>query len=255
LFLVIAAAGAGMAELLDPDAGFDLKSFALFVGILTAVLLAAGLAGSSEQRFRRSRSLSTEGFVHAVPSGLAIAALCVVISRAVHFAPGYLFGLVGGLAFTVALDERDEGPNRLVACLVTLGVALLAWVAFGPVSTLAHHVDPSPFAIFADAVLAALFIGGVEGLLLGLVPLRALPGHDLFRWRRSVWAAVTFTVAFVFVQVVLRPSTGYLGHSTNASVLVTYGLFAAFGLASVAFWGWFQLHPDAPVEEQRLEAV
>lgn len=252
LFLAVVAAGAVLAELLDPHAGFDGKSAALFVGAVCASLVGAALGGGVGTGFRRVRRHSTDAYLKAVPLGLVVAAVCVVISRLVHFQPGYLFGLVGGLSFTVALDKREEGRGRLVACVVTLLVALAAWLLYLPVSSVASHPNPVVWAVVLNAVLAALFIGGIEGLLFGLLPLKFLPGHQLAQWSWAAWAAVTMVVAIIFVQVLLRPSTGYLGKSSTASVTVTYGLFAIFGVLSVAFWGWFRLRPD-PTKPQPVE--
>jgi len=93
-------------------------------------------------------------------------------------------------------------------------------------------------------MLAALFIGAIEGLLFSLIPLKFLPGHRVARYSWAAWAAAAGVAAFLFVNVLLRPANGYLGTSSSASVLVTYGLFTAFGLASVAFWSWFRFRPE-----------
>ncbi len=246
LFLLVVAIGAVLAELLDPHAAFDTKSVALFVGVVCATLVGAALAGTVGGGYRRARKHPTDAILKVVPLGLLVAVVCVVISRSVHFQPGYLFGLLGGLSFTVALDKREAGRSRLAACVVTLLVALGAWLVFGPVSSVANHPHPAVWAVVLNAVLAALFIGGIEGLLFGLLPLKFMPGHQLALWSWVAWAAITMAVAVVFVQVLLRPSTGYLGKSSTASVTVTYGLFVVFGILSVAFWGWFRLHPDPP---------
>ncbi len=246
LFLLVVAIGALLAELLDPHVGFNAGSVALFVGAVCATLVGAALAGVVGGSYRRARKHPTDAILKVVPLGLVVAAVCVIISRSVHFQPGYLFGLLGGLSFTVALDKREAGRSRLAACVVTLLVALGAWLVFGPVSSVANHPHPAVWAVVLNAVLAALFIGGIEGLLFGLLPLKFMPGHQLAQWSWAAWAAITMAVAVLFVQVLLRPSTGYLGKSSTASVTVTYGLFVVFGILSVAFWGWFRLRPDAP---------
>jgi len=179
-----------------------------------------------------------------VPSGLVVAFVCVAISRAVHFQPGYLYGLVGGFSFAVALDSREAGKSRFVAYAAGLGLAIGAWILFVPISRSANSVHPNFGVLVADAFLAALFIGGIEGALFTLVPLKVFPGHRVFRWSRVAWVILAFGTAFLFVDVLLRPESGYLGQSSTASGLVAYALFAVFGVTSVAFWGWFRLHPD-----------
>lgn len=161
-----------------------------------------------------------------------------------HFQPGYLYGLVGGYAFVVALDEREEGRSHFATFVVRLALAIIAWFAFVAVGGSANHVHPNVAVLVVDAFLAAVFIGGIEGALFSLVPLQFLPGHHITRWSWTAWAILAFVTAFLFVDVLLRPESGYLGHSSTASAFVTYGLFAFFGAASIAFWGWFRIHPD-----------
>ena len=243
-FAVTVVAGAVIGGFLDPAFGGNLPSLALVVGAVISIGVGALVAGRATLGYRSARGLPVDRRIEAIPSGLVIAVVCVVISRLVDFRPGYLFGLVGGLVFAAALDNRDEGRQELTATVVALAVALGAWVLAVPLGGLANEGDPNLFVQITDSALSALFIGGIEGLLIGLVPLQLLPGHALLQWRRSVWAAVTFLVCFVFLQVLLRPEAGYLGASTTASVTVTAVLFIGFGVAAVSFWGYFQLRPE-----------
>jgi hypothetical protein len=243
-FLAVAVVGAIIAGFLDPDFGFNQPSAALVLGVLLSILIALGAAGLAGVGYRRARGLPVASALAAVPAGLIIAAGCVVISRLVDFRPGYLYGLVGGLAFGAALDQRDEGRAELATLYAGLVIALAAWLAFGPVSTAANKPSPGFITQTADGMLSGLFIGGIEGLLFGLLPLRFLPGHRVARWSWVAWGLTAGVASFVFVNVLLRPESGYLGTSTTASVAVTYGLFVGFGVASVLFWAWFRLRRE-----------
>jgi hypothetical protein len=243
-YLVVVLVGALLAGFLDPHFGLHTASVALFVGVIVSTLFATTLGGLINREYRRIRHQPTHATLVAVPAGLVIAFVGVVVSRSVHFQPGYLYGLVGGFSFIVALDQRDEGRSQFVAFVVRLLMAIVAWVLFVPVSHAANHLHPNVGVLVVDAFLAAVFIGGIEGALFSLVPLRFLPGHHVSRWSWTAWAVLAFATAFLFVDVLLRPQGGYLGRSSTASGLVTYGLFTLFGVASVAFWGWFRTHPD-----------
>jgi hypothetical protein len=236
--------GALLAELLDPNVSLSAAAVALFLAVIASTLFGATVGLLVGRGYRGSRHLSGEALLDAVPSGLVVAAMCVLVSRLTHFQPGYLYGLLGGFAFTVAMAEKDDGREEMAAIVVTLLVALVAWIAFIPVSTAANKLDPNFMVQLADALLAALFIGGIEGLLFGLIPLRFLPGHRLARWSWVAWTAAASVVTMIFVTVLLRPSSGYLGSSTTASVTVTYVLFGLFGAGSIAFWAWFRFRPD-----------
>jgi hypothetical protein len=253
VYLVVAFVGALLGGFLDPHFGFSAASMGLLVGVIVSILFGAALAGLTNREFRRARNHPTDARLVAVPAGLAVALVSVVVSRAVHFQPGYLYGLVGGFAFAAALDHREEGRARFVGFVVALAAATVGWFLFVPVSNAANNLHPNFAVLVANAFLAAVFIGGIEGALFNLVPLQFLPGHHVVRWSRVAWAILAFVTAFLFVDVLLRPQTGYLGKSSTASAVVTYGLFAVFGGASVAFWGWFRLHPEpAPSPEDEI---
>jgi hypothetical protein len=243
-YLVVVCVGAIVAGFLDPHFGIKAASMALLVGVIAAILFGAALGGFTSRAFRQARHHRTDSTLVAVPSGLVVAFVCVTISRAVHFQPGYLYGLVGGFSFATVLDRREEGRSRFVGFIVVLAIAIVGWVLFVPVSRSANHPHPNFGVLAADAFLAAIFIGGIEGALFILVPLRFLPGHHIITWSRAAWAILAFATAFLFVDVLLRPQHGYLGQSSTASALVTYGLFTLFAIASIAFWGWFRTHPD-----------
>ena len=51
------------------------------------------------------------------PSGLVVAAVCVLVSRLTDFAPGYLYGLLGGAVFAGALQKRLRGSRGVVTLL------------------------------------------------------------------------------------------------------------------------------------------
>ena len=243
-FGAVAVVGAVLGGLLDPRFGVNATSLALVLGVFLSVVVGVVVGGIATQGFRRTRRRPVDWFLRAVPSGLVIAALCVLVSRLVHFEPGYLYGLVGGVTFAVALERREEGQAEALVFLAGALLAVAAWFGSSAIGHLANATDPGLATLTADAFLAALFIGGIEGMLLSLVPLRFLPGHRVAKWNWPAWCALAVVISFLFVHVLLRPDSGYLGRSPTASVAVTVGLFFAFGLASVLFWAYFRWRPD-----------
>ncbi len=203
------------------------------------------------------RSLShheTGWYLEAIPSALIVAAVCVLVSRLTHFQPGYLYGVLGGAVFIAALDRRGEGRAEVTASVVALGLALVAWVVFEPVAHAATKPSAGYPTLALDSLLACLFIGGLEGMLFGLVPLRFLPGARIKNWSWVAWAVLTAVVVYLFVHVLLMPESGYLGRSTAASVTTTIVLFVAFGVASALFWGYFRWRPTPEVAEEQVGA-
>ena len=98
--------------------------------------------------------------------------------------------------------------------------------------------------LVADSFLGCLFIGGIEGMLFSLIPLRFLPGARVKQWGWVPWVLLTALTCYVFVHVLLVPASGYLGGSTTASTNVTIALFAAFGVLSTAVLGVVPVRPE-----------
>lgn len=244
IFVLVAAVGAIIGGFLDPGFGFHRSSIALLIGVFFSVMIGVGVAALAARSYRRAGSRPSEWVLHAIPSALLVAVVCVLISRLVKFQPGYLYGLVGGAAFVAALGRREEGRSEVAVIAAALALALVAWVVFGVVASQANDPHPAFGVLVADSLLAGLFIGGIEGLLFSLIPLRFLPGYRVKGWSWVVWIVLTAIVTFTFVNVLLRPASGYLGQSTQASVTLAGILFVAFGVSSVLFWLYFRLRPS-----------
>ena len=249
VFLLCALAGTLLGGLLDPGFGTNRSTAALLIGVFSALLVAVVVVAAAGWLFRTVRHQPHHWYLRAIPSALVVAVVCVVVSRLTHFQPGYLFGLLGGAVFAGALARRSEGRAEFVTLLSALGLALLAWVAFEPVVEAANETGASFGVLLADSFLGCLFIGGIEGLLFSLIPLRFLPGARVRQWGWVPWAALMLVTTYLFVHVLLIPESGYLGRSTTVSATVTMTLFVAFGVLSCAFWAWFRFRPD-PAGEQ-----
>jgi hypothetical protein len=244
VFVVSAVVGTVLGGLLDPEFGANRATGALLAGVFLALLVAVGVATAAGWTFRTARHLEHGWYLRAIPSGLIVAVGCLLVSRLTHFAPGYLYGVLGGAVFAGAMARKTEGRAETMTMLVGLLVALGAWVAFEPVAHAANAAHPSLGILVADSFLGSVFIGGVEGMLFSMVPLRFLPGHRVKQWGWLPWAVVTALTLYVFVHVLLTPSSGYLGRSSSATTDVTLLLFGAFGVLSVLFWAWFRFRPQ-----------
>jgi hypothetical protein len=237
--------GTLLAGLLDPKLGANTATFAMLTGVFASVLVTVLVVVLAGRVYRSVSKHATGWYLEAIPSALLVAVVCVLVSRLTHFEPGYLYGVLGGAVFVAALTEKSEGRAEVTVSVVALLLALVAWVAFEPVSRSANADGASYATLTLDALLASLFIGGLEGMLFGLVPLRFLPGARIKAWSWIAWTALFVVVLYVFVHVLLMPESGYLGRSTSASVTLTVVLFGAFAVISVAFWGYFRWRPTA----------
>ncbi len=227
--------------LLDPKFSFNESSLLIFLGLLvglTVITMATDLPAALYLR-RKDPEAKVQG--HVLPGAIGIAAVCVVISRALHFEPGYLYGMVAGLqvANKIKISESDSGKAQVLSFMTTLAVALAAWLARQPLSSWTHSTHASVVAVGVDAALVSIFIAGVQGVLISLLPLRYLPGRDIFKWNRAVWAVLLGISAFIFFHLLLGQGSSYVGtiNGTIAAAIFT-GLFVG---TTIFAWIFFAI--------------
>ncbi len=184
-------------------------------------------------RRRRHGADQARPYLKALPAGLAIAALCVLVSRLADFAPGYLYGLICGVAFSRQLAKHEKGHVIALSTVVTLAIATAVWLAWVPVESTVSHGHAGFGLVLVDDFLGALFVSGLVGSVIGMLPLRFLPGGDVAAWHRGAWAAVFGVAVFGMLQAMLRPvSHSHVGQAPIVTVLV---LLVLFGGGSLAF--------------------
>jgi hypothetical protein len=230
-FIAVLALGGILGGLLNPHFGLNSESVSGFGATLVSFVIGASLSWYIAKIFRRHHKYPTHTYLKALPLGLAVAAICVLISRATNFEPGYLYGIVVSIAFVETLEERHNAHLTVISTFSTLAVALLAWFAWVPINHLAGlHTGNIPLGILDD-VLGSIFVGGLVGTVIGLMPLQFMPGGALLRWRKDVWAIVFFVALFLLVEVELNPDSGPTHHG-GAPIVTAIVLFVGFGGAT-----------------------
>jgi hypothetical protein len=227
-FFAVLALGALLGGLLNPHFGLNSQSLSGFGATLVSFVIGAALSWYVTKIFRARHKYPTRTYLKALPLGLGVAAICVLISRVTNFEPGYLYGIVVSIAFVESLEERHNAHLTVISTFSTLGVALLAWFAWVPMNHLAlTHAGNIPIAV-VDDVLGSIFVGGLVGTVVGLMPLQFMPGGALLRWRKDVWAIVFFVALFLLVEVELNPASGPTHHG-GAPIVTAIVLFVGFG--------------------------
>jgi hypothetical protein len=235
-FALVVVLAAVLNAFLDPGLRFDRASGLLLAGLVLSIAAVSLLAVLPSRLLRGERAM-----VRVYPLGLAVAAVCVLVSRLTSFEPGYLYGVVAGFAFARPLRTDEQGRLSFVTAAFLLGVAAVAFVLRIPVHSAA--ADGATAWVLLDTVLAAVFAAGVEANVLGLLPLRFLAGERLMAWRRWAWAAAFGLSLFAFLHA-LSARAG--DDSTTASVAVAAALFGVFATVSVTFWAYFRYRPSHP---------
>jgi hypothetical protein len=237
-FIATLLVGAVLGGLLNPKFGVNAKSIDGFVATIGAFAFGAFLSWLIAKNFRRWHRYPTNTYLKALPFGLGVGALCVIVSRVSHFQPGYLYGIVVSFAFVGSLKDRHSAHLITISTLTTLSVALLAWFAWIPVNHLALESGSNFLVVILDDILGSIFVGGLVGTVVGLLPLDGLPGGHLNKWRRSVWAAVFFLAVFLLIEVELRPASGP-SHPGGAPIVTAVVLFVLFGGLSFGMRRYF----------------
>ena len=228
---------------LDPGFGLSLGSLATFLGMLVGIVLVT--AAFAVPVVLAHRRLGDRWKLKVVPVSLLIGVACVLLSRLTGFEPGYLYGLLIGLAFARELSAADEGRATAIGAAVMLAVAFAAWLGLGAMP------EGEGFALVVlRTSLAALMVAGLEGVVFGLLPMRFLPGEPLYAWNRILWGTLLAVGAFAFFHILINPASGYLSDSSRTPLFTVVALLVGFSLVSVAFWAWFRFRGGTPADEQ-----
>jgi hypothetical protein len=235
LFIMLTAL---ISSFVDPAFGFDLRSLAEFLGFLvglTVVLASFKLPPMLAHR----RKTGELGRLRPLPWALVVAALFVVISRLGNLQPGYLYGIVLGAIFVKDVSDQEEGRETFYGSMWTLAASVVAWLGLGWVRSLGFSEDSFGVTLLSTA-FAATLVAGLEAAAFGLMPLRFMPGHAVYKWNRLAWAVLFGLSVFAFVHLLIGPTSGYVSELSPGAFMAALGVFAAFGALSIGTWLFFR---------------
>lgn len=226
VFLVLCAVLNGF---LDPE--FGLSSGLLFLMLLVGVALTNVGLWLPDSLMRRKTN-GDRGRLRALPLGLVVAALCVLVSRLIGFVPGYMYAAVVALVFTMPAGDDQEDRETPVTVFTLFAAGLVAWFLLGVVRS-------AEGPVFIEGVLAILTVATFEVLAVGLLPLRGLLGHKMMRAGRARWLIMWGLSLFAFFHIVINPANGYLTSSALVPLATTITLLLVFSAVSVWLWWHF----------------
>ncbi len=241
-FLACTAVAAVACGFLNPEFGLNKTSLVLFLGIYVALIVMA-VVFSLPADIGIRRQFGEWGKLNFLPGSVLVAIALVAASRIFDFQPGMFYGALAGLAFRSALSEGVQGKFTAANWIFSLVISLGAFFLRVPVSAAAAEPGRSIWWIGLEICLALIFLWGVEGLAVAMLPMKFLDGRKVYRWSRTAWAVLFFLGIFATVHILLRPGSGYVGSTTGDVGIGVMTLFAAFGLGSIAFWAYFRFRP------------
>ncbi len=242
-FLGLTVLTAIVIGFLSPDFGLNLTSAVLVIGF-TVALLVMSLGFSLPAAIGIHRSTGEWGTLNFLPGTVVVSIIMVALSRAFHFQPGYMYGALAGLAFASALSRETQGRLTAANWIWALALSVGAWLVRIPVANAAARPGASVWWVGAEACLVLIFLWGVEGLAVAMLPMRFLDGRKVIDWNRVVWAVLLFMGVFAAVHVLFAPSSGYVGHTTGQVTVGVVALFLIFGGISVGLWAYFRYRPE-----------
>jgi hypothetical protein len=230
-----------ISSFVDPTFGFDLRSMAEFLGFLVGLVVVLASFKLPPMLAHR-RKTGELGRLRPLPWALAIAALFVLISRIGNLQPGYLYGIVLGAIFVKDVSDKEEGRETFYGSMWTLVAAVVAWLGLGWVRSLGYAEDGFGVTLLSTA-FAAILVAGIEAAAFGLMPLRFMPGHAVYKWNRLGWALLFGLSVFAFVHLLIGPTSGYVSELSPGAFMAALGVFAAFGALSIGTWAYFRFRP------------
>ena len=245
---------------LDPRFGLDMTSLALFVGLLAGLAVITMVADIPSIIYLKRKAPGSKLHSHAIPGALLVAFVCVVLSRVLHFEPGYLYGTVAGLRVADGrhLSHEAAGRSSALSAVSAMVLSVLAWLLREPLVTYASHHHATFLAVAAEAALVAVFVAGVQGVLLNMLPLRFLPGSAVVRWSRKAWIAIEVVAFFAFVHLLLGQGSGYVGSTSEMWPALIF--VAVVAILTAGVWIFFMRydakHPEVEgAEEEEIIGI
>ncbi|MFZ0768202.1 MAG: hypothetical protein WAM64_03165 [Acidimicrobiales bacterium] len=102
--------------------------------------------------------------------------------------------------------------------------------------------------VILDDALASIFVGGLIGTTIGLLPLEGMPGGHLSKWRKDVWGVIFFIALFLLIEVELNPASGPT-HPGGAPIVTAIVLFVIFGGLSIGLHRYFVRRTETKTAE------
>ncbi len=229
---------------LSPDFGLNQQSIVLFVSLVVGLGFLTYFSEGSSSRLA-TRRYSADASIKLYGTAVIVAILAVVVSRLFSFQPGLLYGFIASAVIVapVALARRDDATLVLVPAFGLLVVSVLAWMLLGPVRIAA--ADGSWAPALAETILTMIFIGGLEGLFITMLPLRFLDGATVMAWSKVAWALVFGMITFLWWQLLLNQETAYIAALEQTNVQVVLIVLAVFMVTTGGLWSYFRFKPDS----------
>jgi hypothetical protein len=225
---------------LSPDFTFDVRSALLIASLVVGLGIVTFLAEGGSAIIATHR-LGARSSVELYAAAIAVAIVCVVLSRLVDFQPGIVYGFVASnlMVAPAVLSRRQNAQVVIIPALGLLAASLCAWVLLIPLQP-AAHADGGWFLALLDSIAGIVFVAGLEGLFYSMIPLTFLDGKVVFDWSPWVWALMFGTATFLFWELVINEDAAYLDAFKQTRVVTALALVAVYAVVTFGTWAFFK---------------
>jgi len=232
---------------LNPYFTNGLRGIALFISLALGIAIAT-YSYDGTQVLVTTRRFHVPAGIRIYPIAIPIAVIFVVLSNAIHFHPGLIYGFVGGYAVLSVSNSKnlDRGQRAITILYGTLAILVISLGAFffrELLYNLAWREGNFWRYLVEDILVAAIAIG-LEGLVFSLaVPLSFLDGGKLRAWKLWVWLLAALAVAFVFFYIIINKDHKLVEAARSMKVITMYILMGLSLVVSIGTWLYFKWRP------------
>jgi DNA-binding beta-propeller fold protein YncE len=219
--------------------GFPTEDGLLVFGVALLGIVVGNAADSLPARQYAIRVHGDRGVISVATWTLALAAVTVLISRMADLQPGFMYGIIGTFTFAATLSVADRGRMEVRGAVALLAIALAAWfvrIPFEPTP----GIPASGPTLIVNAGLVGIFVVAVEALVFGLIPLRFLPGRNIWEWSRPRLLVLWGAGLVLFVHVLAYPVTVATPNPDPATLTTTLWSAGIYGAVAIGFWLLFR---------------
>lgn len=191
------AAAALVTTFTDPQVAFDLASVRVFLTHLVVFGLSVLGGWALAAALLRAKDREATPTVRFSPFTLLAVVAAVLLTRAFEFEPTIVYGVVGAIAYSGAINPKRNGRLALLGLAWAFVLGLLAWFVYGSMD--AGNAALVPVREF----FSALALAGIGMVPFALLPVPGFPGASIWRWRKFIWIPVFLLTLTVWVFVFL----------------------------------------------------
>lgn len=234
--VAVIALVAGLATLVDPNAGFTPATFRLWLAIAIS-LFVVNVLGGLALRAAAKRWFDVEIVQRILPGAILLTAATVLLSRLFGVSPGLLFGLVLGTQLARELKKDESGRLAAFVTTVLLVFGIGAWMLYGA-STALGSPEPGFAELLWRETLVAITVESLTSLVIALIPITFMDGRSIWQWSKLAWAGLTAVAMVAFVTIIVPLPDAWA--ETAGPLSLTVLLFVGFGMLTVAVWLLFR---------------